>query len=76
MVSTLDCYAGGLLLESGILPVVKYACGEQWPATMLAIQRSVGVAIRECTSHMPPPNVNMASHSVFETPERRHHTKV
>ena len=28
MVSTSDCYAGGLLIESIILPLLKHACGE------------------------------------------------
>ena len=28
MVSTSDCYAGGLLMESGILPLLKHTCGE------------------------------------------------
>ena len=29
VVSTLDCYAGSLPIESGILPLPKHACGEQ-----------------------------------------------
>ena len=42
--------------EYGILPLLKQACGEQWPAAMLAINRSTGVTpevnVRENTSYI------------------------
>ena len=41
--SALDCYAGGLPIESDILPLLKHTCGEQQLATMLAINRLAGV---------------------------------
>ena len=45
---------------------------------MLATKRSAGVApevnLRERVTHMPPPSMNKASHSGFET-QRRHHQK-
>ena len=36
--------AGDLLIESSILPLLKHACGEQWPVAMLAIMavKSIG----------------------------------
>ena len=64
--------------ESGILPVLKHACGEQGPATLLAVKRFAGVTpemnLRECTSYTPLPSANKAVHSGFET-QRRHHQK-
>ena len=46
----------------------------KWPAAMLAIKRLVGAAsevnLRKCISHTPPPNVNKADHSGFETQRR------
>ena len=45
---------------------------------MLAAKRSAGVApevnLWVCVTHMPPPSVNKAAHSGFET-QRRHHQK-
>ena len=45
---------------------------------MLAPKRSAGVApkvnLREHVTYMPPPSVNKAAHSGFET-QRRHHQK-
>ena len=42
----------------------------------LAANSSAGVApkvnLRECVTHTPPPSLNKAAHSGFET-ERRHH---
>ena len=47
-------------------------------AAMLAVKRSPGIApevnLRECISCMPPPSVNKAVHSGFET-QRIHHQK-
>ena len=43
---------------------------------MLAAKGSAGVTpeanTRECVTHMPPPSVNKAAHSVFETQRRCH----
>ena len=45
-------------------------------AAMLAAKRSAGVApevnLREHISHTPPPSVNKAAHSGFETQRRQH----
>ena len=61
-------------MESGILPLLKHACGEA--VGWLATKRSTGVApevnLRERISHMPPPSANKAAHSGFETERRRH----
>ena len=38
VVSELDCYVGGLTIESSILPLLKYTCGEQGLAAMLAVK--------------------------------------
>ena len=47
-------------------------------ATMLAAKRSTGAALgvnlKECLTHTPPPSVNKAAHSSFKT-QRRHHLK-
>ena len=52
--------AGGLPIESGILPLLKHVCGEQ----RLAIKRSAGVApevnLRKHTSNAPPSSANKA----------------
>ena len=73
VVSTCDCYVGGLPIQLGILPLLKHACGE---ATMLAIKRLAGVALdmnlREHILCMPLPSVNKAAHSGFETQRRSH----
>ena len=67
---------GDHLEDGSILPLLKHACGEQQPATMLAIKRSAGVApevdLKEHTSHTPLPCANNAAHSGFETQRRRH----
>ena len=52
MVSVIDCYARGLPFESGILPVLKQACGEQQPATKRLAGVAQEVDLRECTSHV------------------------
>ena len=71
LVSAFDCYVRGLPFESGILPLLKQACREQWPAAMLTIKRLAGVAIevnlREHPSCMFLPSANKAAHSGFET---------
>ena len=76
MVSTSDCcYAGGL--ESGILPLLKQACGEvtSCHAGHQEISRCYTRGkSQEYISHMPPPSANKAGHSGFET-QRRHHRK-
>ena len=45
-------------------------------AAMLATKRSAGVApevnLRECVTHTPPPSLNKATNSGFETQRRRH----
>ena len=70
----LTAMRGGLPMESGILPLLKHACGEA--VGWLATKRSTGVApetnLRERISHMPPPSANKAAHSGFETERRRH----
>ena len=75
MVSTLDCYMGGLLFTSNILPLLKCTCGEQQLATMLAIKRSAGVApemnLGELTSHMSLPCVKKAAHSGVEVHQKK-----
>ena len=47
-------------------------------ATMLATKRLTDVTpevnLGECAMHMPPPRMNKADHSGFET-QRRHHQK-
>ena len=49
--------SGGLSFDSGILPLLIHACGEQW----LAIKRLAGVApevnVKECTSEVMSPEV-------------------
>ena len=75
MVSTSDCYAGGLLIKSSILPVLKQACDK---AT--GCRAGYQDVSRCCTrgesqkhiSHMPPPSVNKVAHSGFETQRRCH----
>ena len=58
------CYVVGLPIESGILPLLKHMCVEKQLAIMLAIKTSAGISpevdLRECTPHMPLPNVNNA----------------
>ena len=70
MVNALNCYGGGLLFKSGILPMLKHACGEQQVTTILDVKRSAGVALgvnlREHTSRMSIPSVNRAAHSSEE----------
>ena len=78
VVSTFDWYAGGLPLESGILPLLKHACLKRWLVTMLAI-KEVGRCRTRGETHRThiiytPPSGNKAEHSGFETP-RRHHQK-
>ena len=59
VISVLDCYAGGHLIESGILLLLKHACGEKWLTTILAIKRTTDVTsevnLSEHTSHTPLP---------------------
>ena len=47
-------------------------------AALLAAKRSAGVTpevnLRQCVTHRPPPSVNKAAHSGFET-QRRHYQK-
>ena len=68
MVSMSDRYAGGLLIESGILPLLKHACGKA--------KRLAGVTpevnLRECISHRPLLSLNKSAHSGFQTQRRRH----
>ena len=49
---------------------------EEWLVAILATKSSAGVTpevnLRECISHMPPPNANKATHSGFETQRRCH----
>ena len=75
MVSML--YAGGLPLESHILPLLKHACGEWQLAAMLSVKRLAGVApdvnLRD-SSCIPLPSGKKAAHSGFEA-QRRHHQK-
>ena len=56
--------------------MLKHACGEQRPAAMLAIKKSIGVApvvnLMEHTSCIPPPSGNKAAHSGFEMQRERH----
>ena len=70
MVSALDCYVGGLPFKSGILPLVKHACGEQRATTIQDVKRSadvaLGVNLREHTSCMLIPSMNKAAHSSEE----------
>ena len=78
VVSMLYCYAGGLPLESHILPLLKHAYGEWQLAAMLSVKRLAGVApdvnLREHTSCIPLPSGKKAAHSGFEA-QRRHHQK-
>ena len=78
VVSAFDCYVGGLLFESGIIPLLKHTHRKQQLTPMLPIKRSAGVIpevnLWECTSYMPPPCANKATHSGFET-QRRHDQK-
>ena len=50
--------------------------GRDSSPAMLAAKRSAGVTpevnIRECVIHMPPPSMNKAAHSGFETQRRGH----
>ena len=59
----------------GILPLLSHACGEQWLAA-IKLSRLAGVVpdvnLRECTSHIPPPRMNKAAHSGFESQRRCH----
>ena len=52
------------------MPACRYV-EENGSAAMLAAKRSVGVApevnFREHVTHMPPPSMNKAAHSGFET---------
>ena len=63
-------------MESGILPLLKDACGEQWLAEMQANKRSAVVApkvnLRECASHMPLLSANKAAYFGSETQNRCH----
>ena len=74
VVSTSDCYVGGLPIKSSILPLLKHPCGEA--TGWLATNRLVGVApevnLGEHTLGMPLPSANKAAHSGFETQRRRH----
>ena len=76
VVSVLDCYARSLVFQSSILTLLKDACGEQWPAAMLAIKRFAGVIpevnLWEHISHMSQPRANKTVHSGFETQRRCH----
>ena len=68
--------ARGLWFKSGILPLLKHACGENdqllcWPYTPAEVSHRE-VNLRECTSHMSLPSANKAAHSGFETQRRRH----
>ena len=64
MVNTLDCYAGGLPFESGILPLLKHACGQQQLAAMVHVKMVVSatpeVNVRESKSYMTLPSGNKA----------------
>ena len=75
MVSTLDCYGGGVFIESRMLPLLKHMWGTV-TGYHAAGKRSVGVTpevnLREHTSCRPLPIVNKADHSGFETQRRRH----
>ena len=66
MVITCDRYAGGLPIESGILPLLKHACGAMLAAKSLAIV-TPEANLRECISCMSLPSANKAAHSGFET---------
>ena len=60
------------------MPAHRYMV-ENGLAAMLATKRSGSVTpemnLREHVKCMPPPSVNKAGHSGFETPQRRHHQK-
>ena len=60
------------------LPFEPYQCLVTGLAIMLADKRLPGVApevnLIECLTHTPPPSVNKAAHSGFET-QRRNHKK-
>ena len=59
------------------MPACRYV-EEKGSAAMLAAKRSAGVTLevnlKECIAHMPPPSMNKAAPSGFET-QRRHHQK-
>ena len=75
VVSTSDCYAGGVLFS--ILPLLKHACVEV-SSGHAGHQEVAGVIpevnLREHISYMPPLSVNKVAYSGFET-QRRHYQK-
>ena len=68
-----DCQAGDLQFKSGILPLLKHACGESdqllYTLAKLLHQRWIS---GEHISHMSLPNANKAAHSGFETQMKSH----
>ena len=73
VVSTLDCYVGGLAFKSVILPLLKHVLGKMTDchAGCQEVNRCCNRGeIREC---MSLPSVKKAAHSGFETQRRHHH---
>ena len=75
VVSTSDCYAGGFPIESGILPLLKHACGKVTDCHASCQEVSRCCTRSESLEHiscMPLPSVNKAAPSGFETQRRCH----
>ena len=64
MVSKLDCYAGGVPFESGILPLLKHKWGNSHQPPCWSSRGNIS-----CMSLL---SVNKAAHSGFETQRRLH----
>ena len=76
VVSMSACYAGDLPIQTSTLPLLKHTCGKvtSYPAGHQEVSRCPikGESQRIYITDMPPPNVNKAAHSGFETQRRRH----
>ena len=78
MVSMSDCYVVGLLIESGIIPLLKHACGEaischaghQEVGRYYTRGESQGIFIT--FTYMLLPSANKTAHSSFETQRKCH----